>query len=244
MPTPTWQAATTGQAAKAGQVNQFLGTHAVQYLYQATQTAAHTTAGTGATPSNGLWVAQSFTTGSAQTAIGRAVLTLAVTGSPAPLAVSLQANVSGAPSGTPLVTTLCPAEFLTGTANPTLLPLPATGLTTSTTYWIVAGAVGDASNHYSWSKSNQTSGTSTSTGGTTWTPQTYGSVFQVYDQSATGSLINTYEDSGARWTAFAYDNSGRATVLAEFTQGQTPTGYAVSERSFTYFSNGALGSTT
>lgn len=172
------------------------------------------------------------------------VPTLAVTGAPAPLTISVRASTAGVPSATPLVSVSVPKEFLTATANLTLLPLPAAGLTPSTTYWLVASATGDSGNHYTWPKSTQTTGAATSPDGITWTTQSFGLLFQVYDQSATGHLMNTYEDAGSRWSAFAYDTNGRATVLAEFTQGQTPTGYAVSERNFTYFSNGALNAST
>lgn len=234
MPTPVWLAATAGQPAKAGQINQFLGAHASTLIYTGVQRAAQSTAGAGAVNSNGLYIAQSIATAAGQTAVGRIVLTLAVTGTPAPLTVSLQANVAGAPSGTPLVTTLVPREFLSGTPNATLIPLPATGLTASTTYWIVANAVGDASNYYSWSKSNQVAGTSTSANGTTWTAQAYGLLYQVYDQTPVQPLVNTWEDGGARWTAFAYDTSGRPSVIAEYTAGQSATGYATSLRSLAY----------
>ena len=47
MPTPTWLGATTGYNAYAGQVNQFLATHAVTYLYAGAEQASQGTAGSG-----------------------------------------------------------------------------------------------------------------------------------------------------------------------------------------------------
>lgn len=234
MATPAWLAATANAATKAGQVNQFLGSHAAALVYAGTVQAQQVTAGSGSTSSNGLYIAQSFTTAAAQTTIGRVILTLAKTGTPPPISLSIQANVSGHPSGTPLVSTLIPPEFITGSAQ--TYPVPVTGLTASTTYWIVLNADGDASNFVSWSKSNQTSGASTSTNGTTWTPQTYGLLYQVFDGSLNTSFppVHTWEDSGARWSLFGYSATQQATALWEYTAGQTATGYLASQRALTY----------
>lgn len=237
MPAPPWLAATLSTPAsptRAGQVNQFLATHAVNYIYAATRQAAQTVAGTGVVSSNGLYVAQSFATAAGQTTVGRLALTFAVTGAPLPLAVSLYANSLGAPSGSPIVTTLVPKEFLSGTASVVTIPLPASGLAAAATYWIVAQANGDASNYYTWSQSNQTSGASTSPTGATWTAQTYGLLHQVFDQSGVGPLTATWEDGGARWTAYAFDTIGRPNIIAEYTAGQTPAGYLTSLRNLTY----------
>lgn len=229
---PSWLGATSLQGAQAGQVNQFLGAHAVTYLYAATQKAAQSTAGSGAVNSNGVWMAQSFSTAVGQTAVGRVVLTLAVTGSPAPLVVNLYANSGGAPTGSALVSASVPREFLTGSPAALSIPLPAT-VTASTTYWIVTTAVGDPSNLHSWSKSNQTSGASTSANGTTWAAQTYGLLYQVYDQTASGSLTHTWEDAGARWTGMGYNATSQVTGLREYTVAQA-SGYIQANRTLTY----------
>lgn len=233
---PSWLGAAAGQSALAGQVNQFLGAHAVTFVYTGVQRAAQSTAGTGAVNSNSLWIGQSFATAAGQTAVGRVVLTLAETGAPAPLTVSLYATLSGAPTGSPLVSTVVPREFLTGTAAALSIPLLAT-VTASTTYWIVTTAVGDPSDLYSWSKSNQTSGASTSTNGTTWTAQTYGLLFQVYDQSTSSGLVHTFEDAGARWTGLSYNTSNQITRVQEYTAAQA-SGYIQANRALSY--SGAL----
>lgn len=227
---PSWLGATSGQGAQAGQVNQFLGSHPSTFVYAAVQRAAQNTAGAGAVNSNSLWIAQSFATASGQTAIGRVVLTLTVTGLPAPLTVGLYANSAGAPTGSALVSVSVPKEFPSGTALS--IPLPAT-VTASTTYWIVATAVGDVSNFYSWSKSNQVTGASTSANGTTWAAQAYGLLYQQYDQSASGNLTHAFEDSGARWTGMGYNASNQVTKLQEYTVAQS-SGYIQSNRTLSY----------
>lgn len=236
---PSWLGATAGQGAQAGQINQLLGAHAVTYLYAATQRAAQSTAGSGSVNSNGTWIAQSFTTAVGQTAVGRVVLTLAVTGSPTPLTVGLYANSGGAPTGSALVSAAVPKEFLTGTGTAFSIPLPAT-VTASTTYWIVTTAVGSAGNLFSWSKSNQTSGASTSANGTAWTAQAYGLLYQVYDQTATGNLTHTFEDSGARWTGLGYNTNNSVKSLQEYTVAQS-SGYIQANRTLTYSSGLLIG---
>lgn len=229
--TPAWNGATAGSPPLAAQINQFLGPHAATLLYQGTQQAAQNTAGAGAVNSNSLWIAQSFATTGGQASVGRAVLTLAVTGTPTPLTVGLYANAAGAPTGSALVSVAVPAEFLTGAPAALSIPLPA-AVTASTTYWIVTTAVGDVSDYFSWSKSNQVSGASTSPDGITWTAQAYGLLFQIYDQTVTGALAHTFEDAGARWTGLGYTSSQLA-KLQEYTAAQA-SGYVESNRTLSY----------
>lgn len=246
--TPTWLAATAGQAQVAGQVNQFLGTHASTILYAATQTAAQTTAGATSTSTNGLYLAQSFTTAVGQTAIGYVIVPVTTTtttgASLAPTTLSLYANSAGAPTGSALVTTTLTAEYANkasgGTATVKVIyPLPVTGLTASTTYWLVLAAAGNVSNSYTWYRSNQVGGASTSPNGTTWTAQAYGLEYQVFDQTASGLLTATRDDAGARWTATTYTATNLINTYAEYTSGQTAAGYLQSYRTNSY-SNGLL----
>ncbi|HTK65376.1 MAG TPA: hypothetical protein VL595_23500, partial [Pseudonocardia sp.] len=108
MSTPQWIAATSGQPPLAAQVNQFLGTHAITYVYTGAAFSSQTTAGSGTVNSNGQWIAQSFTTGASTGSLGRVAPVLAVTGFPAPLTVQIRTNNAGAPSGTVLVSTVIP----------------------------------------------------------------------------------------------------------------------------------------
>lgn len=231
---PSWLGATAGSAAQAGQVNQFLGAHPATIVWAGTQQAAQSTAGSGSVASNGTWIAQSFTTGASQTTVGRVVLTLSVAGTPAPLTVSLYANSGGNPTGAPLVSTVVPREFLSGSPATLSIPLPAT-VTALTTYWIVTTAVGSVGNAFSWSKSNQVTGCSTSANGTSWAAQAFGLLYQVYDNSGAGNLTHTWEDSGARWTGLTYNGSNQVSGLVEYTVAQA-SAYIQSSRALSYTS--------
>lgn len=237
---PTWQAATAGSPALAGHVNQFLCSHAVTYVYTGTLQSNRQTAGASSTASNSTWMAQSFTTAAGQTTVGYVMINAHTLGIPTGTwTISLQADSAGAPSGTALVSTALPKEFLAGSFAWQMVALPVSGLTASAQYWIVANSQGDPSNHFSWQWSNQVSGSSTSSNGTTWTPQSNGLMYQVFDATAAMPLAGTWEDSGARWTALTSNGAGQLTAIEEYTAGQAANGYTASSRSLTY-SNGLL----
>lgn len=232
MTTPVWLGATATQNAQAGQINQFLGTHAITYLYTGVLLESQAVAGSGGIVTNATYLAQHFTPGANQT-VGRITLNLSVTGAPGPLTVSMQTNSGSSPSGTALATTVIPPGFITASSTAITIPLPCS-LTSGTEYWIVLNAVGDASDLYTWFKSNQTSGASTATTLPTWTAQTYGFLYAVYDQTATAPLVHTYEDTGARWTTFVTNTNGTPSKLSEYTLAQGTNQYIQSVRSFTY----------
>lgn len=241
---PTWQAPTSGQAPLANHVNQLLGAHACVVNYGGVQTDGQTTSGASTTSTNGLWLAQSFTTSASQTTLGHISLSLTTTtttgASLAPTTVSIRANNAGAPAATDLVAVTCTAEYAYNgsgggvTTSRSNFPLPLTGMTPSTTYWIVVAAAGNVSNSYTLQRSTQTSGASTSANGTTWTAQAYGFTFTVRDASVSGTPQGTYEDDGARWTVTNYNSSQRISSYYEYTAGQTTSGYMQSSRGFTY----------
>lgn len=237
--TPTWTAASSGQPPLAAQVNQFLGPHQTQLLYPSLRKSNQSTAGTGSVQSNGTYIAQSFTTAVGQTTIGYVVLTITTSGGLTglgPTTLSLHVNNAGAPAAAALVTTSIASEYVTTVPTTTVMfPLPVTGLTASTTYWLVIASAGDSTHHYNWNKSNQVSGASTSPDGTTWTAQTYGLLYEVWDQTISGGTpYFTWEDGGARWVWFNYTVNNEINSIAEFTAGQVTTGYAQSFRTFTY----------
>jgi hypothetical protein len=246
--TNTWLGATATQPPKAQQVNAFLGVHASTELYAAVQQSAVTTSGATTTSTNGLWLAQSFTTGSSQTAIGYIegpISTTTSTGANlSTTTLSLYANSGGAPTGSALASTTLTAEYAylsTSNGNTnifTIYPLPVTGLTASTTYWLVLHSTA-STGAYTWFRSAAASGASTSTNGTAWTAQTYGFRYAVYDQTASGLLTATWSDAGARWTASTYTSQNQISTYAEYTVGQTASGYTQGFRTFTY-SNGLL----
>lgn len=234
MAVPAWQAPTSGQPALAGHVNQLLGTHPTAYLYAGTLTASATGTATGVA-SNGLWLAQRFTTGSAQAAVGYVTFASAVTGSPAPWTISIQANAGSAPSGTPLASVQFPQELAASTVT-ALLPC---AVAASTQYWIVAQATGDMGDYFAWAKSTAASGALTSPDGATWAAAAYGLRYNVYDRSPSGPLVGVVEDSGARFTLLTWSASAGPAKVAEYTTGQTASGYAESSRTLSY-TNGLL----
>jgi hypothetical protein len=241
---PTWQAPVAGQPPKADHVNQFLGPHQVTALYTGNVTSSQTTNGATTTNTNGFYLAQSFTTGASQTAVGLVTLSLtsptASGAALAPTAVHLYANASGAPSGAPLVSTTVTTDYAfdaSGGVNTTriTIPLPVTGLTPSTTYWLVVDAASTGANSYTWFRSNQASGASTSPDGTAWTAQSYGFTYTVSDQTPLSGLLKaTWEDGGARWLVWTYDASLQFAKQFEYTAGQTAAGYVQSDRPWNY----------
>lgn len=238
MATPNWNAATAGQQPLAGQVNQFLGTHAVNFVYTGVTQGSSTTLAGSATNSNGLYIAQQFTPGAQSSQ--RWVFTLAVTGSPNPLTMTIQTNNSGAPSGTVLSTTLIPNAFVPGSAGQVSVPTAPITFSAATVYWVVFSAVGDVSNFYAVSRTTAVSGASTSTNGSTWTAQAYGLYYNRFDTSTTGPMLHTYEDSGARWTSIGHNASSTVTSLSEYNTAQN-SGFFQSVRSFTYSSGDLTG---
>jgi hypothetical protein len=228
---PVYQAAVAGLPGLAGQINQFLGTHPTQFLYAGVQQAS-AAGGTGTASSEASWLAQKFTTGSTQTAVGYVTFATTVTGSPVPWTISLQADGGGFPSGTPLASVSVPKEFAASSVT-ALLPC---AVASATQYWIVAELTGDVSDYFTWAKSSAGTGALTAPDGATWTAAGYGLRYAVYDQAVTGSLIGVVEDSGARFTLLTTGTAGPATV-AEFTQGQVVSGYTESSRTFAYSGN-------
>ena len=242
MATPNWIGATTGQPQLANQINQFLGTHAATFVYTGVSVSTQATAGSGGVNSNSLWIAQSFTTGSFTT-VGRMAFNMTVTGVPTPTTISLQTNNAGAPSGTALVSTVIPPSWGNASAAYQSVPLPVTGLAASTTYWLVASAAGDVSDYFTYNKSNQASGASTSTNGSTWTAQAYGLLYQVFDLSAAPPLVHTWEDSNARITELFFNANSTPSAFEEYTVAQGTNQFVYSYRTFNY-SSGQLISVT
>lgn len=239
----TWLGATTGVLPTAAQQQAFLGIHGMQLLYAGVQQAGQTTNGSTSTSTNGLWLAQSFATGASQTAVGYVIVPVTTTStsgsSLSTTTLALYANSAGAPSGSALASVTLTAEYANlasgGTAtNRLIYPLPVTGLTAATTYWLVLHSTASTGS-YTWYRSNQTSGASTSTNGTAWTAQTYGFVYQVFDQTASGLLTAVWEDAGARWQALTYGSTGEVASLGQYTLAQAG-GYQQGYRGFTYSS--------
>lgn len=235
----TWLGATAGQLPAAAQQQAFLGVHKTQMLYTGTIQAVQNTAGSGTTTSNSLWIAQSFATGASQTAIGYIYLQLGASTASgsllSPMTVGIYANSAGAPSGAALIQVTATAEYISPSPSYVLLPMPVTGLSPSTTYWIVTQPAGGVTYNFAWGKSNQTSGTSTSANGSTWTAQTYGSLYAVYDQSLVAPVAAIWEDGGARWQALYYATQKQLANAAQFTVAQNSS-YVQGYRTLSYSS--------
>lgn len=232
---PVWLAASAGSAGLAGHVNQFLTSHDALIIYSGNFIDGTVGTGAGAISTAGTWLAQSFHMGVDQTTVGSVVVPIrTATTNPAllaPTTLSIYADESGAPGGLPLVTLTFPVEFVSGTPLTQLFtyPLPVSGLTPDTTYWLVTPAAGDTTNHYNWYQSSDTSGASTSTDGVTWTPQAYGLQVELYDQTRVLPIYCTWEDDGQRWTATEPGSDGaESSRYSTFTAGQSASGYLFS----------------
>lgn len=244
--TPVWSTATPGLAAKARHPNQFLGTHQATYSYTTGAIASQQATGNGVYESSQTtWLSQTITTTSTQTGIGYLQLQLStVGGSPTltlinPLTVSLYNSVAGQPSGSALISVSLASQYVYSSSFWVNVPLSITGLSPSTAYEIVTQAVGTTGHYYTWQHSTGT-GAATSTNGTTWTNQTYGLMYKVYNTGGTGgNLIMISEDNGARWTQFVYNSNNLVTQMTEFTAGETPTSYLLTTSNYTY-TNGLL----
>jgi hypothetical protein len=245
--TPVWLGAGSAaslQPPTAAQVNQFLVTHLFQNIYPATLQASVTTNGSAHTSGNATtYIAQSFTTGASQTTIGYIQAPIgsfiAAGAALGPATVNLYTNVAGAP-GVSLLSTPITTEYvfsITAGVDTVYVtyPLPITGLTAATTYWIVLTPAGNNTNHYTWRQSASASGASTSTNGTSWTAQAYGLQYKVFDGVPAGSnVLLTWEDSGARWTWANRDSDNRISQYAEYTTAQGTGQYVQSFRTLSY----------
>lgn len=236
--TPTWQSATAGSLPQASQVNQLLGTHTSTTVMTGTQTVIFS-GGTGNINSNAQYMAQTFTSAVGQTTLGyvaiQIVPTVGTGATLSPMNVSLYANSAGAPTGSALVTTTVTAEYTNSAPLDVIVPLPYNSLVASTQYWIVTTPTNNGAQHYSWNKSSQVSGCSTSANGTTWAAQAFGLRIQVFDRTALSPVVAQWDDNGARWVWTNYTNfGGKLSQLAEYTAGQTTAGYTQSFRNLFY----------
>lgn len=238
MATPTWLAATAGQVGRPGQINQFLDTHTSQWVYTGNLAVQQATGAALYQSTAAQYLAQTFITGSSQTAIGRLALQIStVGGSPVtatitPLTVSLYASQFGLPTGSAITTVSLAEPYVYSQPFWVSVPMFVTGLTASTPYWIVVGIAGTGSAYYVWQESNQTAGAATSTDGVTFTATAYGLMYQVYDTTGGGQVLGMVDDGGARTVTFTYTGAS-LTGLTEYTQAQGGT-TLVSTRTFTY----------
>jgi YD repeat-containing protein len=229
MATATWLAATAQQPTRPGQINQFLGSHSSSWLYSGNTLQNSQSIGSAVYVSTASqYLAQTVTTGSAQTTVGQVRLQVStVGGSPVtatipPLVVGLYANSGGVPTGPALGSVTLTEQYVYTAPFWMVVPLTVAGLTAATPYQLVVSPAGTGTAYYAWQQSNQTSGASTSPDGVTWTAQSYGFMYQVYDQSGTaGPPLTLTDDGGARVTSFTYNSAGQLTGIAESVVNQS-----------------------
>jgi hypothetical protein len=242
---PAYLAATAGRSARAGQVNQFLGAHTSQFVYAGGTVQSSQATGAGVySDTLTQWLTQRFTTGVSQTAIGSIQLQLStIGGSPtlpliAALQVGLYADSGGLPSGAALASATVSGTYVYSSPFWVTVPLVATGLSPGGPYHVVTAIAGTTGHYYAWQRSNQATGAASSPDGVTWTNQTYGLMYQVYDQSGTGLLQLISDDSGAHVTTFTYDSLNRISQVAEYTTAQD--GTSIQSSGTLSYSNGLM----
>lgn len=243
----TFLAATTGQPPLAQHINQLLTTHPTTFVYTGAQQQFNTTAGSTSTGTNNLWLAQKWNTQVSQTTLGYVAIALSTTATSgtvlAPTTVAIYTDNAGVP-GTSLFSITVTAEYANlatgGTPSNTLIvPCPLTGLTAATNYWIVVTASTSAGGQFTWFRTTAVNGASTSPNGSTWTAQTYGFIFTIFDKTMASPLVAVLEDGTQRWQAIRYNANLEVANLAQYTGGQTATGYNQGYRTMTY-TNGLL----
>lgn len=245
MATPSWLAQVAGQAANAGAITQFLGAHGSQWVYTGAAQDAQSTAGSGTVSLQSGYLAQTIATKIGQTTIGRVALQIATVGGSGtsatigPLSVSLYASLSNAPTGNLLASVQVPEPYVFNGSPWVSIPLYATGLSPAAPYALVLTGPGTSGAHYTWAKSNQTSGAATSPDDLTWTAQAYGLMYEVFDTTAAWPPIAICEDAGARITTLAY-TANQPTGIAEYVQAQDGS-CLVTSRTLSYTSGALTG---
>jgi hypothetical protein len=239
---PTYQAATVGFAGSAGQANQFLAPHNATFVYSgAVLTDSRTTGSAVYTNTDGQYISQQFVTTSTQTEISQVWLQVsavngsAVTNNIDPLVVSIYADFGGFPTGSALATSSLTETVIYGSSFWVVFLIPLSGMTPSSTYHIITSPAGVSGTHYYvWQRNNQTSGALTSTDNADWNIETYGLMYQVYDQTAFGTVQYIVEDNNSRWTQFGYSAQGLVTSITEYTIDQTGSGNLYSSRTLSH----------
>ena len=241
---PTLQAATTGQPGNAGLITQFLAAHNASFTYSGQALISSQATGGGVYQSTqSQWLSQTITTGVSQTAIGSVGLQLStVGGSPtsaliAPLTVGLYADSGGQPTGSALATATVTCPYVYSSPFWVSVPLSTT-VSSSATYHLVTNLVGTAGHYYVWQQSNQAQGAATAPDGATWTNQTYGLMYEVFDQTASGQLLSISEDSGQVITTLTYTALGQIATVTQY--AVTQSGSSISSSGSLSYTNGLL----
>ena len=224
MPTPTWSAATPGQATLAGQVNQFLVAHPSNFVYSGTsiRSALTASANTDTFSLTQTRLAFRFATPASPTQLTRVNLALGAVGAGCDVLIQLQGDTGSGPNGVTLTSCYIPAEWLnSGTQS---APSPDHGFPLSylldpsafSYYNIVITPVSPwlpSVDSVVLTRSTATSGAYIYNG--SWSAQSYGYVVNLYTGNS-GNLRITSEDSNALLKGYDFNSSNVMTYAREF----------------------------
>jgi hypothetical protein len=249
MATPNAHGVVQNSNFSAGDINQFLGTHAITYCNQGATQVSYTTTGGASVLKTfsgaAQWLAQPFSTGASQTTISRIELYFSgSTTSGVDTTLELRTDNAGVPSNTTLYSVAIPSDFQNA-GGPIIwvsIPCTVTGLTAATKYHIVVDGQNSGTSNIalSWA-TNTTSvnqGVKSASGTSGWSVNGNTFLFNVF-AGANGVLRNTYEDAGARWTGYDYNSSNGNTTVA--TVREYTTGTLRSVRTLSYTSGALVG---
>ena len=229
MAVPNVHAVAVLSTFSAGDVNQFLGTHASLILRDGASKVTYTATATGnqyTYASGGAqWLAQPFSTAVGQTTISHVDLVLAGgAGTWADTVLQLRTDDgSGNPSSTILWSCPIPADFFSSGAGVWVsIPCNVTGLVGSTMYHLVLTGTTDATNYDDWqtAATSVNAGLKSATGAGSWSSVSATFLFQVFDGNQQGNLRHVIEDCPvggppARWTGVDYNAAGQPVTIRE-----------------------------
>ena len=237
MATPTYIAVTDGDSFIAGQINQYLGTHDISYIYAGASVNSNTGTIAAYDELYDQAVAQSFFAASAG-AVGWVTLWAKAASVGSDVIFSIQPDSGGSgPTGTVLGQTLVPADhFSSASAGAAVtFPIPVTGLTSGDVYWVCASMGGSSVSYVEFGYIAAHAGLATSAGGSAaWSISASTSLyFDISSGGTFGKLYGTWEDEGARWTWITWA-AGLLVDVYEYTAGSAPSNELQSARAITY----------
>ena len=237
MPTPSYIAVTDGDAFTAGQINQYLGTHDISYIYAGASVNSNTGTIAAYDELYDQAVAQSFFAASTG-AVGWITLWARAASVGSDVIFSIQPDSGGSgPTGTVLGQTLVPADrFSSDSAGAAVtFPIPVTGLTPGDVYWVCASMGGSSVSYVELSYIAAHAGLATSAGGSAaWSISASTSLyFDISSGDTFGNIYGTWEDDGARWTWITWVD-GLPTDIYEYVLGSAPGNEFESARVVTY----------
>lgn len=226
MSTPAYHSVVVGGTFTAGDINQFVGTHAATIINQGVSQVGNTAANVNSFPTynaGSQWIAQPFTTAGGQTTITRIELALSGTGTSFDTTLEIRTNNAGKPSNTVLWSCTLPAEVFGASLVYISVPCYLTGLTAATVYHIVLDGTTSATNYDNWGATAIIGGNNSwkSPNGTgTWTTLGVTQQFNVFN-GTNGVTRNIIEDSPAagppaRWTSIDYTNAIMSAITGTY----------------------------